>query len=119
MVRGDYIEAPIPFKSQKTEGAKHLVAKIEEMAASQFGALDKVKLSLPVPSPFFPPVPLSSKVASLLTSSQAEQHNISLQWYNRQIHAHIEKTKQETQVFGARHNELLQEAKEDQEIPKM
>ena len=85
------------------------------MAASQFGALDKVKLSLPVPSPFFPPVPLSSKVASLLTPSQAEQHNISLQWYNRQIHAHIEKTKQETQVFGARHNELLQEAKEYQE----
>ena len=115
MARGDYVEALCPFKRKKINDAQDLVAKIEEMAANHLGALEKVRLSPPVCSTCSTPAPLSNKVASLLTPSQAEQHNISLQEYNRRLHAHIEKTKHKTQIFGARHNELLQEAKEDQE----
>lgn len=44
---------------------------------------------------------------------QAEQNNTSLQELNRRLYAHIEKIKQKTQIFGARHHDLHKEAKED------
>lgn len=74
------------------------------------------KVILSFTSPSCPPTPQSKQTETLLKPSQAEQHNTRLQEYNRRLHAHIEKQKQKTQIFGARYHEILKEAKEDDKL---